>query len=396
MTSSTHIQYKILFLGTQMALAGAQNVLVNQAAWFYEQGYQVTIVYFYDKQELEHIWRAKYPFTIINLNAWNAYRNGVSNFIKLCIGLVKLFSLIRKNKFDVIESFTPHSNLLGLPVAWLAGVPVRIGSHHGKIEDSPFWLPWLHGKLINSRIANYLIAVSNQVKDYALSDERVKENKVKVILNGINLPQSLMINGPHKMNLLDELGIDKDYQLILSVGRLTLQKGYTYLLDSIPYVLKKFPHTIFAIAGAGYFLERLDKKAQQLEIENHIRFLGLRDDIADLLLAADVFVLPSLWEGLPIAMLEAMSFGVPVIATQVGGIDDVIENEISGLVIPPKNFEALAKAIIRFLENPGEAKKLGRAGRERVFLYHTVDQMCESYEDVFLHFLHETSQYGDT
>ena len=84
----------------------------------------------------------------------------------------------------MIESFTPHSNLLGLPVAWLAGIPIRVGSHHGKIENSPFWLSWVHGKMVNSSIVKCLVAVSYQVKDYTLSREHVKENKVKVILNG--------------------------------------------------------------------------------------------------------------------------------------------------------------------------------------------------------------------
>ena len=302
---------------------------------------------------------------------------------------------MKKNKYDLIETFTPHSNLLGLPVAWLAGIPVRVGSHHGKIEDSPFWLPWVHGKLVNSRIVTCLVAVSNQVKDYALSREHITEKKVKVILNGINLPQKAISMKSIRMEIQNAMRLNEDCKFILSVGRLTRQKGHSYLLDAIPYVLEKFPNAVFAIAGDGYLLDTLEKKSEQLEIDTNLLFLGLRDDVAHLMIAADIFVLPSLWEGLPIAMLEAMSFGLPVIATQVEGIEDAIENEINGLVIPPKNSQLLAGAIIRLLDNPGEAVKVGRAGREQVFSHHSVGQMCESYEDLFLHFLHETFPYEE-
>ena len=389
MASAFRTQKRILFLGTQMALAGAQNVLLSQAVWFHEKGYHVTIAYFYDKQNLESIWRTKYSFQIINLHAWNDLSTGRTNFIRLCIGLGKLYFLIRQNSFDVIESFTPHSNLLGLPVAWLAGIPIRVGSHHGKIENSPFWLSWVHGKMVNSSIVKCLVAVSYQVKDYTLSREHVKENKVKVILNGINLPKYPIRKKSFKMGILNELGLEGKHKLILSVGRLTHQKGHTFLLDSIPYVLEKFSHAVFVIAGDGYLLDELEKKSELLNINFNVHFLGLRDDIADLMNAADIFVLPSIWEGLPIAMLEAMSFGLPVVASQVEGIEDVIENEFSGLVVPPENVQLLAGAINRLLEHPGEAEKMGRIGREHVFSRHTVDQMCASYEDLFLNFLHE-------
>jgi len=378
-----------------MALAGAQNVLTSQATWFHEKGYDVTIAYFYDKQELEAIWRSKYPFKIINLHAWNARKSGPYNFITLCVGMVKLFNLMRANKYDLIETFTSHSNILGLPVAWLTGIPVRIGSHHGKIEDSASWLLRLHGKIINSGIAICLIAVSNQVKEYAVSHERVKEKKVKVILNGIELPNKATSEKSRRMDILNELGLNTDNKLILSVGRLTRQKGQSYLVDAIPYVVEKFPSATFVFAGDGYLLSDLEKKSKKLKIESNLHFIGLRTDIADLLIAADIFVLPSLSEGLPISLLEAMSVGLPVVATQVGGIEDVIENEIGGLVIPPKNFPSLATAIIRLLENPDEAEKMGRIGREQVYSRYTVGQMCQSYEDLFLHFLSETIPHDE-
>jgi glycosyltransferase involved in cell wall biosynthesis len=155
--------------------------------------------------------------------------------------------------------------------------------------------------------------------------------------------------------------------------------------------MEKFPRAIFAVAGAGYLLDALLKKSRDLGIANSVHFLGIRNDVPDLLIAADVFALPSLWEGMPIAMLEAMAYGTPVIASHVEGVEDIIENEINGLVIQPKDTAALTRGILRLLENPGEAARFGTAGKKLISARHSIDYMCTKYEELFLKVLNQTT-----
>lgn len=372
-----------------MATAGAQKVLMTKARWFHDHGYRVSAAFFYDKQHLESRWRGEYPFQIFSLQAWNAAGNWFGNSLRLIAGLFRLFIFMKKSRFDVVETYTLHSNLLGLLVAWLVGIPVRIGSHHGKIEDIHKWLQKIHGFLINSRITSLLVAVSNRVKKYAMEQEGALEEKIIVIENGIDLPAVKDHPNDIRANIRREFKVDEKAKLIVSVGRLTVQKGHEYLLDSIPMVLEKFPSAIFLIAGEGYLLESLLKKTRKLGISKSVHFLGIREDVPDLLIASDAFAMPSLWEGMPIAMLEAMAYGTPVIASHVEGVEDVIEHELNGLTIPPKDVDALATGILRLLENPAEAARFGAAAKKMISSRYSADYMCSKYEELFLKYLNQ-------
>ncbi len=119
-----------------------------------------------------------------------------------------------------------------------------------------------------------------------------------------------------------ELGLHPDGLLVLSVGRLTEQKGHIYLLEAIPGIIEQFPSTVFAIAGDGPLRAELEARAERLGISKSVHFLGMRSDVPALLQMAHIFALPSLWEGLPIALLEAMAAGLPVVATRVEGVEE--------------------------------------------------------------------------
>src|ERR1700690_2060063 len=143
----------ILLVGTQMAVGGAQRVLLDQASWFEANGHRVTAVFFYDKLGLHGRWQAESGFPIYNLEAYNPNANSFRNFFLLLRGLFRYWILLRREHFDVVETFTPDSNLLGLPPAWLAGVPVRVATHHGMLKDVPRWREKTHTWIINHNIA---------------------------------------------------------------------------------------------------------------------------------------------------------------------------------------------------------------------------------------------------
>lgn len=372
-------KFSILFLGTQMEVAGAQRVLLSQARWFHEQGYSVQAVFFYDKQRLQKNWQSANPFPIISLYGWKANTFPLFNIFNLAGALSKLFSLLRKDVKAVI-AFTPHSNLLGLPIAWLARVPVRVGTHHGYIEGSSNTMAWLHGRLTNSRFVSGMVAVSAQVRDYALKREKALPERLVVIENGIEPLAKNFLEPVRRQAIRSELGVPENGLLLLTVGRLTVQKGHTILLEAIAQISQSNFNVRFAFAGEGPQRAALEAQIAVLGIADKVVLLGVRDDISDLLLSADVFVQPSLWEGLSLALLEALQAGLAVLATRVEGVVDVVENGQSALLVPPNDVSALAEALERIIQDADLRKRIGQAGQERVEKHYSIETMCRSYE----------------
>ena len=372
----------VLFLASQMATGGAQNVLFSQAGWFSEQGYRCIIVFFYDREGLHHKWQSTSPVPVINLEAWTKEKSIVNGF-RLLRALGRLYRLLLEEKFSVIETFTHHANILGLPLAWAAKVPVRLASHHGLVENFPPFLESIHSWIINQNITTNMVVVSQRVMKQAIEDEGIDPDKITVIPNGIDLPMTTELGWNDQLSLRQSLKVKPEANMLLTVGRLSTSKGHVYLLDAIPKVLRVFPNTVFVIAGGGPLLRDLEKKAYEIGIAEYVRFLGFRTDIANLLSIADAFVLPSIWEGLPIALLEAMGSGLPVIATKVAGVDEVIIDTHNGLLVPPADPNALSDAIIQLLSDNRLRERLGSAGEVLVKEKYTVEKMCRKYEALF-------------
>jgi glycosyltransferase involved in cell wall biosynthesis len=374
---------RLLFVGTQMEVGGSQVNLLTHARWFQQQGHEVTAVFFYDKQGLHDSWQEAHGFPIIDLHAWQPGINTWRNVPALLRGLARLYRLMRRQRPQVVETFTPDSNLLGLPLAWLAGVPARVATHRAFIDNRPGWYPRLHGLLINSGIASVLIAVSQRVRLMAIESEGVQPEKVQVILNGVEVKEAEKPRVLVRQKVRQELGLPPECPLLLTVGRLTEQKGHGDLIKAIPSVLSKHPGAIFAFAGEGPLQDELAALAGQLAVSGAVRFLGVRHDVRRLLQAADVFVLPSLWEGMSMALLEAMAEGTAVIASDVEGISDLIEPGVDGLVVPPRDPAALAAAVINLLDDAELRERLGKAAREKVARDFSVEAMCRRYTEVF-------------
>jgi glycosyltransferase involved in cell wall biosynthesis len=378
----------ILFLGSQMATGGGQEILFSQASWFKTQGYPVMAAFFYDRENLYQQWRARYDFPLLNLQSWEKSGDW-RNLFRLARGLVRLYRLIRKERFAVVETFTHHANLLGMPVAWLAGVPVRVASHHGRVENFSMLQVYLHRQLINYGIATDLVVVSKQVQSAAIEQERIQPDRITVITNGIDTHPPIPLSEAEKVSLRESLGVDGSDLLLLTVARLKPQKGHTYLLDAIPKILEAVPKTKFVFAGDGPLYEELKEKARSSGIDHAVRFIGVYTEISQLLQVADVFVLPSLWEGLPVAMLEAMLAGVPVVASRVEGVEEVIQNGENGLLVPPGDPEALSRSLIQLFQDRQSSVEfnrlelLGAAGKATVVEEYTAERMCREYEDLF-------------
>ena len=162
------------------------------------------------------------------------------------------------------------------------------------------------------------------------------------------------------------------------------QKDIPNLLHAIPGVLAAVPEAHFILVGEGDLRAELETLAGELGIRPQVHFLGFRSDVVELLKTIDVFALSSQWEGLPVTILEAMAMGKPVVCTDVGGVSEVVVPDQTGLLVPPRSPETLARAIIHLLTNPVVARNIGRCGRERVETHFSVQVMVKKIEGLYL------------
>ena len=375
----------ILLLGTQMATGGAQTVLLDQARWFHEHGHKVAVIFLYDKEGLQAKWQAASPFPILSLGAFQGRGKGIRNILPLLKGLLSLWKFLRKEKVDVIETFTHDSSMVALPVAWLAQVPVRIATHHGVIEGISGWRERIHSWMVNHNIAQILVAVSKKMYHASLR-EGVRPERVVTILNGI---RPLPIENRSRFEVRKEAGVDVDVPVLISVGRLVYAKAHEVIVASMPAVLKEFPNAKLEIYGEGVLRADLQAQIESLGLANSVKLAGQSDNVARHLANADVFILSSRSEGLPIALLEAMSAGLPCIATEVEGVDEVLVEGKHGLTVPVENPDALAQAILQLLRDPQARSRMGAAAREHVSKFYTVDRMCGQYLQLMLRCLNE-------
>ena len=368
----------IVLLGTQMAVGGAQKLLLEQALWFQQHGHKVTVLFFYDRDNLHKKWAKTYPLNIQNLEAFDKKAGGLRSLPKLLGGLLKLWQILKHGRFDAIITFTHDSNLLGISLAWLAGIRARVGTHLGEIRGMSKWRDGFHTFLVNRGVIQTLVASSARTRNNAI-EVGVHPEKIKTIYNAI---MPFDVSNLYREAVREELGLKKDEVFFLSVGRLVYEKGHEFLVEAMAEVVKNDAHAIAGICGAGPLQEQLQSQIKKLKIQKNMKLLGQWDSVPEILAAADVFVLPSRWEGLPMALLEGMMAGLPVIATRVEGVDEVVQPGVNGLLVPLGSPAELAQAILQLLRSPQDRQRMGMAARERVLSSYTTDRMCEAYLQV--------------
>jgi glycosyltransferase involved in cell wall biosynthesis len=372
----------LLFLGSKLAVGGAQRILLTQAQWFHNRGIEVVVAFFYDQERMHPIMETRFPFPVINLDCWHPGACLGSNLLRFLHGVLRLVRLFNQGHFILTETFTHHSNLLGLPIAWLFRVPARIATHHGR-PRMPRFFDILHGWLVNSGIASRLVAVSDQTCQEAIQREKIDPSRICVIRNGVERVALNSASNKDTATVRREMGVSDQSLMVLSIGRLVMEKGYSYLLESIPTVLASIPQTAFVITGDGPLRASLEEKASYLGITESVRFLGRRSDIKLLLQASDVYVQPSLREGLPLSILDAMNAGTPIVTTTAGGIVEVVQNEENGICVPPGDPRSLAAALIRILKDESLRKRLGKSAKDHVRWQYSTERMCEEYLHIF-------------
>jgi glycosyltransferase involved in cell wall biosynthesis len=365
----------ILLLGTQMATGGAQKILLDQARWLHQHGHKITVVFFYDRDGLVDVWKESLEVPLHNLDVFRHNSSLLEQGLLFLRGMRRLWTILRRERFDAAITYTHDSNMLGLPLAWLAGVPARIGTHLGAIRGIPKWREVIHAALVNIGCIQTLIAASKGAQQNAIQ-EGVFPARIVVIPNGA---QVFEIDPVDRDKTRRFLGLKENELFLLSVGRLVYEKGHEFLVQAMPEIVAKFPQTRAGICGSGPLHDYLASLISANGLEDQVKLLGQWDDIPHLLAAADIFVLPSRWEGLSIALLEGMIARLPVVATRVEGVDEVIQDNLNGYLVPLEDSKALAEAIMQLLKDPEKRVAMGGAAHARVLQGYTTDYMCEQY-----------------
>jgi len=372
-----------------MTVGGAQLTLLKLAGAFHERGHHTTAVFFYDKDGLESAWQQHYPFEVFSLGGWTA-KSGVERIWLLSQGLLRLYRYLYSHKIDILMSFTQHSNLLAIPIAYLNGVRGRVASNRGRIENIPLWVERLHGKMINSRLATCLIVNSPLLIKQAIEIEGVNPNKIRLIYNGV-ADEILQEEGFDKQRTTTRkaLEVDETELMLISVGRLTHQKGHGYLLQAMPAIRACIPKAKLFIVGDGPLREELENLTKQLGIQREVQFLGTRTDVPNLLAAADVFIHPSVSEGMPNALLEAMAVGLPCVVSALDAVQDILQHELNSLLVPPSDAVAMSKAVCRLLKDEKLRKVLGSQAQKLVREQFSSQRMIDQYEQLFNQILNQ-------
>lgn len=276
----------------------------------------------------------------------------------------RISGYLKKNKIDIKHTHTLNGNFYGRLAATLAGIPV-VTTMHGYMDE-------LSAQNLNTRtrlfcridrlmwgMSSRFIAVTPGIGE-RLRQQGLAPDRVEVISNAIDLPRPGLQAGP---DIRRELGIRPSSTVVSIVGRLVPVKNHDLFIRAAKAALEKFPDTQFLIIGDGPLAGKLKALSDELGIGESVIFAGWRNDMEQIYMVTDILVLCSLSEGLPFAILEAMSHGKSVIATDIKEIGEVVINGSTGMLVPPGDVDALAGAIVRLIEDPLSRKRLGSGAK---------------------------------
>jgi L-malate glycosyltransferase len=275
----------------------------------------------------------------------------------------------RARGITLVHTADLYANIFALPAAAMAGVPVRIGNRR---EINPDKSP---GQIALQRAAYacaHVVVANSAAAGDRLATERVPRSRIRVVPNGIDL--AAYTPSQHERPL----------RRIVTVANLRTEKAHEVLLEAAELVLRRCPDAEFVIAGDGPRRQELERLAQSRGVAARVRFMGHADDVPALLASCDLFVLPSRSEAFPNSVLEAMATALPIVATRVGGIVELIENQRTGVLVPPDDARALGHAMLDLIQWRSHAVRLGHAARAAVEARYSWDRMISEFEHLYM------------
>lgn len=295
------------------------------------------------------------------------------------LGFVRLVYLIKKGKFDLIHSLLYRANLLARLAGPVGGTSHIISSERCLTRHKNPLAVWFDRCTVP--LSRYVLVNSEAVAEQLRVRERVSPKKIRIIYSGTD--QKEQLSQERIATIRSSLGISTQEHVIGCVARLHPDKGLEDLLRAGAVIGENFSPFRIVLVGDGPQRGCLLEMAHKLGIGQQVVFTGFRSDVDSLIQTFNLFVLPSLEEGFSLAVMEAMVFGIPVIATRVGGMREIIISNQTGVLVPPHEPRILAREILRLIHNPGLAQKLGKAGKLQVRDKFSFPQCLEQIENVY-------------
>ncbi len=379
------MRIKLLYLINGLGPGGAERSLVEMLPFFRPAGIETTVVCLRDRKHNAD--------AVLDQGCTLVYLNARS----LRGWIPELRRLIREMRPDLIHTTIFEADLVGRFAALGTGVPVLtsivntaydpVRLEDPNIRRSRFLLTREIDGLTARWFTTHFHAITEAVKQSAVETLRLKADRITVIPRGREGSRLGVATLDRRRETRERLGLDTDATILVNVGRQEYQKGQAYLLDAMVEVIREHPRARLLIVGReGHATSALQAKVAEHGLENNVDFLGFRTDVPDFLAAADIFAFPSLYEGLGGAVIEAMALGLPVVATDIGPLREVVEDGASGCLVPPADSGELARRLIALIEDPGLTRRLGDRGRvlfeEKFTIERSAERMIELYRSV--------------
>jgi glycosyltransferase involved in cell wall biosynthesis len=362
---------KILLLSTSMGMGGADKQILTAAQQLRAEGHELMIVSLTELGPMGHQARSSgIPTESLEMPRGVAHPRG----------LIRLIRLVRRWKPDLIHSHMVHANLMARLIRVLAPVPALVQTIHSIYDGGPLFTA---GYKLTNGLVDHMTIVSQAAAERFIRERIVPRSMLRVVPNGVDVDLFENLPAGTRDSLRRELGLGREF-VWLAVGRFETPKDYPTMLRGFARVRRQRPDSILLLVGRGSLQAETEALVRELDLQGSVRFLGVRNDIPELMSAADGYLMSSAWEGMPMVLLEAAAAALPIVTTDVGGNGQVVQAEESGLLVPPGSAEELAGAMLRLMDLPEfERRAMGARGRELIRSQYSLSHTVELWEEVY-------------
>ena len=360
---------KILYLSNHLNIGGISSYILSLGRGMKARGHEV-FVGSSGGELTERFEREGIRFLAMPIRT-----KSEANLPKIFISLFKSLEFIKEKDIDIVHSNSRVTSVLGSLIGYFSGKP-HVSTCHG------FFKKKLSRRIFPCR-GRKVIAISPQVREHLIADLGAKDAEIAVIPNGVEQERFRPYSESFKLEAKNRLGL-KEGPVVGIIARLSDVKGHAYLLRAMQQVLKEIKGAQLLIVGDGKLKSELVGLTRNLNIEESVFFMNAVDDTSKILPVMDVFAFPSVKEGLGLGLMEAMSCGLPVIGSDVGGIKSLIQDGKNGLLVRPQDPQALSEAIVRLLKDRTGAKALGEEAKAFINENFSLERMVLQTERVYL------------